>query len=311
MNWKIQIEGDKKHLEDVSNLFSILNFDPRIYKDGENYYLEGSIFENTNGAKEISEIANNFLTLMFNLPHFKTKRNIEPPRIKNIIETIITEEGTRIRTYDPEGEGYSEELIKKDGKKNYTLQIQNLVHMTNIAKVDIYSPAEKDFSRHFRTIEEVNNFFQNDTNNGELLKNLSEYLKPYLENLLKLSSTTNNQEDKQRKEKIVLFLSNLEVINSESSVETLKWFFLYKIYETIRDGVTKGKEKLEKWVGKNSVEKFTCTANLHRHGENKKSENDKECINKYGEMSLSEAEELIISTLLLKYIEEKVKGGAP
>ncbi len=305
--WKIQIEGDKKYFEDLGDLFSTLNFDPKIYKDGEKYYLEGSIFENTNDAKEISEIAKNFLTFMFHLPHFKTERNIESPRIKNIIETVITEEGTRIRTYDPEGEGYSEELITKDGKKNYTLHVNNITMKTSVQSVNLYTSKDlRDFGK-FTTIERLNWLIENNKDNKELLKELSEYLSSYLENLLKFSTSLNLPEDEKRKGKILSFFSNLELLNSKSSIETLKWVFSYKIYEAIWKGFEEKEEKPKQWVGEDKIKRFKCTADLYRHAE---SENCKNLISNLGEMPLSEAEQ-VISQLLSKYIEEKVKGGEP
>jgi hypothetical protein len=307
MKWKIQINGDNKYLEDLSALFHTLNFDPKISKEGENYYLEGDIFASTNSAKEISETANSFLTLLFHLPHFKTDRGINSPRIKNIIETLTTEEGKRVRTYDPDGESYSEELTTKDGKKNYTLHVNNITMKTSVQSVNLYSPESlKDFEQ-FRTIEMVNSLIENIKDNKELLEKLSEYLFSYLENLLKFSTSLNLPEDEKRKSKILSFLSNLELLNSESSIETLKWVFSYKIYEAIWKGFEEKEEKPKQWVGEDKIKRFKCTADLHRHAE---SENCKNLISNLGEMPLSEAKELI-STLLSKYIEEKVKGGEP
>jgi hypothetical protein len=306
MRWKIQIEGDKKYLEDLAFVLSTLNIEPKIYTEGEEYYLEGSIFESSSDAKEISEIATTFLALIFHLPHFKTERSVEAPRIKNIIETVATEEGLRIRTYDPEGEGYSEELITKDGKTISTLKIHDLLQGQPIEEVKLYNPREKDFSQ-FRTIGQIINLIQDNKDNEELIKNLSEYLISYLENLLKFSTSLNLPEDEKRRGKIISFLSDFELLNSESSIETLKWVFLYKIYEVIWKGLDDKEERPKQWVGEDKIKRFKCTADLYRHAE---SENCKELISNLGEIPLTEAEELI-STLLSKYIEEKVKGGEP
>jgi len=81
MRWKIQIEGDKKYFEDLCNVFNTLNFDPKIYKDDENYYLEGSIFEKSSDEKEISAITTTFLDLVPVIFNFKIERVIEPFKV--------------------------------------------------------------------------------------------------------------------------------------------------------------------------------------------------------------------------------------
>ena len=306
MRWKIQIEGDKKYLDDLSNIFSALNFDPKIYKDGEDYYLEGSIFESSGDAKEISEITETILTLMFHLPHFKTERRAELPRTKNIIETVVVEEGVRIRTYDPEVEGYSEKLITKDGKEHCTLKINNMTHQTSVQSPNLYTSEDlTDFAK-FTTLEKLNWLIENNKDNKELLEDLSKYLTSYLENLLKFSTSSNQPEIEKSKGEIVSFLSDLELLNTETNIETLKWVVLYKIYESIWKGLDDKEVRPKQWVGEDKIKWLKCTANLHRHAE---FENCKDLISSLGEMPLSEAEELI-STLLSKYIEEKVKGGA-
>ena len=123
MRWKIQIEGDKKYLEDLCNVLNTLNFDPKIYKDGKNYYLEGSIFEKSSDVKEISEKAKTFITLLTYVPNFKSRVISEAVIVKNIIETIEVTEGYKIITYSPDGEISSKDLITKDGKKTLIFMI--------------------------------------------------------------------------------------------------------------------------------------------------------------------------------------------
>ena len=305
MKWKIKLSGDKKYLGDLKNILDMLNFNLKIYKEEENYYLEGSIFENINDEKEILEITKNFLIYIFNLPHFKSKRNIEAPRVKNIIETVVTEEGVRIRTYDLEEGGYSEDLITKDGKTNHILNVHNLSVKQTIEEVNIYNPRKIDCNQ-FKTIEQISILIQDNKYNEELINNfLSECLIPSLENLLKFSVTSNESEGEKRKGKIQSFLSDLELLNTETNFETLKWIILYKIYELIENGLKDINIELEKinWINKNKMKIFKCTAKIYRHAE---PGDCKDLINKSGKMELSDAEE-VISTLLSKYIEYKVK----
>jgi hypothetical protein len=306
MRWKIQIEGDKKYLEDLAFVLSTLNIEPKIYTEGEEYYLEGSIFESSSDAKEILEIAKTILTLMFHLPHFKTERRAELPRIKNIIETVVVEEGVRIRTYDPEVEGYSEKLITKDGKEHCTLKINKMTHQTSVQSPNLYASEDLTDFRKFDTLEKLSWLIENNKNNKELLKKLSKYLSSNLESLLKFSTSSNQPEIEKSKGEIVSFLSDLELLNSETNIETLKWVILYKVFEALG-----GKNNWKDRCDKDTLDKFTCTAQLRRHSENKKEyKNCENKINELGEMPLSEAEEFI-STLISKYIDEKVKGGEP
>jgi predicted nucleic acid-binding protein len=306
MRWKIQIDGDKQYLEELNYLLSFLNFDPKICKEGEEYFLEGSIFENPRDANEISDIAKTLLTFMFHMLHFKTGRNVEAPRIKNIIETVVVEEGVRIRTYDPEVEGYSEKLITKDGKEHYTLNIQDMLHKQTAQSPNLYTSEDLTDFRKFDTLEKLSCLIENNKNNKELLKKLSKYLSSNLESLLKFVTTSNSLEDEKRKSALVSFLSDFDSLNSETNIETLKWVILYKVFEALG-----GKNNWKDRCDKDTLDKFTCTAQLRRHSENKKEyKNCENKINELGEIPLSEAEEFI-STLISKYIDEKVKGGEP
>lgn len=291
MKWKVQIIGDEKYLEDLKNILDILNFDLKIYKNEENYYFEGSIFENINDEKEISDIAKTFLIYIFNLPHFKTEKNIEAPGIKNIIETIVTEEGVKIRTYDLEEGGYSEDLTTKDGKIISTINVHNLSQKQTIEEINIYNPQKMDYSQ-LKTIEQINSYIQDNKNNEGLINYLSEYLEKLLIFLKNFSRENINVE-------ILEVLSNLE-----TKINTTTWFNLYKIYELIEKVVGGEKElKAKNWVSPAQIKSFISTSNyFYRHSIlkvfNKSPTNRK--------MGLKEARE-IISTLLSKYIEEKIK----
>jgi hypothetical protein len=301
MRWKIQIEGDKKYLEDLCNVFNTLNFDPKIYKDGKNYYLEGSIFEKSSDVKEISEKAKTFITLLTYVPNFKSRVISEAVIVKNIIETIEVTEGYKIITYSPDGEISSEDLITKDGKKYINLY-DHINGKTSIQANLTVLGRQNDFTK-LKTIEEILILMEQYKDNEEYLKKLSKYLSSLLNKILKFSVFSNEPELEKTNVEIVSLLSDLELINKDTNIETLKWVILYKIFEAIG-----GKSKWSNLVGKDTLDKFSCTAQLKRHSQRDKA--NKECeekIKKLGEMPLSEAEDLI-STLLLKYIEEKTKG---
>ena len=295
MRWKVQIVGDEKYLEDLQSVLDILNLDLKIYKEEKKYFIETLISKNLNNAKEISDIAKTYLTFLFHLPYFKSERKFEAPRVENIIGVELFEDKKVIKTYDQEGDLSIENTIWNDGRKDCNIHPQTVEAKLSALPSKIFT--SNDNFEQFTTLEDICKFIQNKPDNKELLKKLAIELNSILENLLKFSITSNEPEDEKKKGKILSFLSDLELLNSEVNFETLKWVILYKIFETMG-----GKHKLKKWCDNDTLDKFTCTAELLRHAEDKKCE---EKVKILGKMELSEAEELI-PKLFSNYIEEKV-----
>jgi len=315
MRWKIQIEGDKKYLEDLCNVFIALNFDPKIYKDGENYYLEGSIFESLEDAKEVSSKAKTLLALILTT-NFKPERIREPFKISKIFYedknkrvefdqygNLISEQKILLGVINDEYNGSGK--IKFSGRAN-TLATYNLVDSAignESIRILKYDNKGKIIGG-LTTIEEIN-YYIKANNNSESLENIAEYLKPLLEQIVSFSSKFSNETPTK------------DIVRAGSeygaTIELANWVSLRKIYETIRDDKffenTKFKDGINfiyDVIGKESADNFYYTASKkHIHSETTVIKNKDE--KPIREIPLSEAEDLI-STLIFKYIEEKTKG---
>lgn len=288
--WKVQIDGDKKYIDDLLLVFETLNFEPSIYKEGEDVYLESKVFDNIVDAKEISSKVKTLLTLLPVVPNFRTERTIESLKIVKIFH----EDGGTKEVYDAEGNF----LCKSDSKETI-LQIDPMKHSSHIGSVDLIQISEDGkFLGGLTTIESIKNYIENNRSNSDAMQKLKDYLKPLFENIVKYSE---NCSQEGAAEEMLTILTNFS-----SDLTTLKWIFLYRIYEIIEKEVDgKSKLKSKNWIEPNQVELFAAVANYYyRHSKFRVFKKDKPPSRK---MSLSEAEELI-STLLLKYIEEKVNG---
>jgi hypothetical protein len=302
MRWKIQIEGDKKYLDDLSNIFSALNFDPKIYKDAGNYYLESSIFESLGDAKEVSAIATTFLALVPVVFNFKTERVIAPPKLLKISYRGEKEE----RVYDSEGNIESSVEISENGKRSTRMYVGSGTFKITGNAVYLATSKDGQFLGGLTTIESIKDYLKTNSDSGAL-ENVAKYLKPSLEKLVNFSSKFPNETPTK------------DIVKAEleygTNIELAKWVTLRKIYETIRDDkyfantkFTNGINFIYDAIGEESAGNFYRTAsNKQVHSETTTAK--KEYKQPNHEMPLSKAEDLI-STLLSKYIEEKVKGGA-
>jgi hypothetical protein len=299
--WKVQIDGDKKYIDDLILVIETLNFEPFIYKEGENTCLESKIFDNIENPKDLSEKAKTFLTLISTLPHLKPDRDVEPLKISGIIE--ISDDGKEEKHYDSNGNLESSNKTLDDGKKE--IRVVDSVFTKNNVSLQ-YKVISKDgrILYGLNTIESVKSHLLKIKNDSEALNKTVEYLKPFFEDLVKYSNDFSR--DKMTEE-ISTVLSNPE---TEIKTETLKWVNLYKIYELI-EGATGGERKLKdkKWVSGEQIDSFKSTSNYYNRHSKFKIFKPKP---KERKMELSEAEQLL-SQLLSKYIEEKAKpqGGEP
>ena len=297
MSWKIQIDGDKKYIDDLIEVFQTLSFEPFICKEGENIYLEWKMFDDITDAKEISSKAKTFLTLMPVVFHFKSERAIELLKVLKI--SYKDEKGEKV--YDSEGNLESSIEISEDGKRSIRMYVGSGTFKITGNAVYLATSKDGQILGGLTTIESIKDYLKANSD-SESLKNVVEYLKPFLKNLVKYS---NNFSNEKITEEILTVLSNIE-----TKTTTLKWVNLYKIYELIEKAVGNEKKLKDKnWVNKEQIDSFNSTNNYyHRHSVFRvfyKKPKDRE-------MDLQEAEE-IISTLLSKYIEEKVQnqGGLP
>lgn len=289
--WKILIDGDKKYIEDLIGVFKTLKFEPKIYEEEGNFYLEDKIFDDTDNAQRIVSIANTFLTIAPAIPHFKSERAIEPPKVV----VISYEDGNFKYVYGREGQ-----LLCKAPIGDIVLEIQDMVHGSVIESLDfIQTSKDGQIVGGLNTIESIRNYLKTHSD-SESLKNVAEYLKPFLENLVKYS---NDYSDDKMTEEISEVLRSLE-----AKTKTLNWVNLYKIYELIERAVgNENKLKEKNWISEEQIDSFCATNNyFYRHSIFKVFEKTP----KKRKMELYEAEEMI-SQLLSKYIEEKVKGGKP
>ncbi|MGC8691320.1 MAG: hypothetical protein ACP5SP_07795 [Caldisericum sp.] len=295
MSWKIQIEGDEMYLEDLYNAFSTLHFDPKIYKDGENYYLEGSVFENLSDPKKVSSSVKTFLTFLPVVFNFKTERAIELLKVV----AISYEDGKFKYVYDSEGNFSCRAPVG-----DIVLEIQNVVHDSAVGSLDL-TQTSKDgqILGGLSTIESIISYLKTHSD-SESLKNVAEYLKPSLENLLTFSFKFSDETPTK------------DIIEAESKygkdIELAKWTTIRKIYETIRDDnyfrsttYRTGLSFIEDIIGEETADNLYFTAcNIQIHSTTtikaKNYKKPKRII------AIFEAEKLI-STLLSKYIEEKAK----
>lgn len=299
MNGKIQIDGDKEYIDDLILITETLKFEPFIYKEGENTYLGGKTFEKIENAKDLSVKVKTFLTLISILPHFKTDRDIEPLKIVQITETLDGGDGKEEKIYDSDGILIRSKKTSKDGKTaSYSYvgsgKIKIAVKTTYLATAN-----DGTIIGGFATIESIKDHLLEIKSNSEALNKTAEYLKPFFDNFVKYS---NNFARDKITEEILVVLSNPE---TAVKTETLKWVNLYRIYELIKES-TRGERELKdkNWISREQIDSFKSTSNYYnRHSVFKvfKSKPKKR------KMKLFEAQE-IVSTLLSKYIEEKVQN---
>jgi len=297
MKWKVEITGDERYLEELRSVLDILNLDPKIYKEEEKYFFETSILKDLDNAKEIAYMAKTYLTFLFHFPHFKSQREIEAPRVEGVIAIERFEDRIVIKTYDQEGDLSTEDTIWNDGRRDCIIHPQP-VGIEASASPSIIFTTNDNFEQ-FVTLENMYTFVQNNMGNKELLEKLATELNSALTSISKFSVHSNETDREERKAAISSFLSDFELLNSKTSIETLKWVILYKIFETMG-----GKHKLSKWCDVTILDQFACTANLFRHARDKNCE-DK--IKELGIMELSNAE-VLVTKLLALYIKEVNKA---
>ncbi|MEM5777414.1 MAG: hypothetical protein QXJ06_03115 [Candidatus Aenigmatarchaeota archaeon] len=297
MNWKIQIEGDKKYLEDLNGVFGTLNLDPKIIKEGENYYLEGTIFEDSSDPEKVSLIAKTLLTLLPVVFNFKTKRAIELPKV-----VVISYEDENFKyTYDPE-----RKHLNKTSKSGKVIICEPGSFNIKGEQVDFLRKSKDGkILGGLNTIESIMDYLKTHTD-SESLKNVVEYLKPSLEILVNFSLKFSGETPTK------------EIVGAEirygKDFELAKWAALRKIYETIRDddyfkdtNFHDGFSFICRAIGKESADNFYCTVTKrYIHPKTTTRNHNSNSCKEYRVINLSEAEELI-SKLLSKYIEEKAK----
>jgi len=291
--WKILIEGDKKYIDDLLSVFETLNFEPSIYKEGEYVYLESKVFDNIVDVKKILSMTKTLLALISST-NFKTERYGETLRVLK----ILYEDENNKEEFDPNG-NLTSSFKKPSGKANTLANpcLGDSAIGNESVSVSKYDNKGKIVGG-LTTIESIKDYIENNRSNSDAMQKLKDYLKPLFENIVKYSE---NCSQEGAAEEMLTILTNFS-----SDLTTLKWIFLYRIYEIIEKEVDgKSKLKSKNWIEPNQVELFAAVANYYyRHSKSRVFEKDKPPSRK---MSLSEAEELI-STLLSKYIEEKARG---
>lgn len=295
--WKIQIDGDKRYIEDLVWVIEKLKIKPSIYKEGENFYLESKIFDNIEDTKVLSGKAKTLLALMPMLPHSKSDRYIEPLKILKIIE--ISEGGKEEKIYDSNGIFIRSKRTSKDGKATSYSYVSSGVIKTALKTSYLLASNNGTITGGLTTIESVKDYLLKIKNDNNSLNKTARYLKPFFDNLVKYSNDF--AEDKMTKE-ISTILSNS---TAGVKIETLKWVNLYKIYELIEKSIGGERElKARNWVNEGQIDSFKCTSNYYNRHSVFKVFRPKP---KERKMKLFEAQE-IVSTLLSKHIEEKTKN---
>ena len=321
MKWKIKLSGDKKYLEDLSSVLKALNFvDPRIRKDSEEFFLEGTIFESSADAKEVSEKAKTFLTLASVVPHFKTQRAIEMPRIAGIIETLS--EANKKNIYDSEGNLTIQEITQDNGsvQRNVIIRVNSVEIKLSVPKVTVTTSGDE--IPNFESLDEIKTYIDQNANDPVKMNKVKQCVCSKLASLetfvSNFSSDSKIVEIRELKTVIDAIVSLKSKISGQPEVRTglevSEWASLYRIYEIIAYDVggaksdNKNKEilKAKNWVEPTQIEDFSKTSNYYYRHSAKRLLNPKHFPER--KMSLSDAEE-VISTLLSKYIEYKVKNN--
>lgn len=152
------------------------------------------------------------------------------------------------------------------------------------------------------SLEDIKKYLEESNNDPGKLKKLKENLNSRLEPLNKYAGKFSKE------------VTNKEVIetltNLGKDLELSKWSTLYKIHEVIEKAVGEKKLKAKNWIGAEQIKNFCRNADYYYRHSVKRVFNLVQPPKR--KMEISEAEE-IISTLLSKYVEEKVKiqGGIP
>jgi len=295
MNWKIQIDGDKKYIDDLIDVFKALNLGPLIYREGDSIYLGRKMFDSITDAKDISSIAKTLLTLISIASPLKRIGYVEPLKISKFFYKDKNIE----KVFDSEGN--IEEEISEDGKKETFLRVQSMSHTVVQANLTLIGE-EGTISYNFNTIESIKDYLKTHSD-PENLKNVADYLKPPIETLLNFSHKSSSETPTK------------DIVEAESKygedIELAKWTALRKIYETIRDdkyfkntNFKSGFSFIKHTIGEGTADDLYSTVCNQLHTETTTEERNYKKPKRI--VPLSEAEELI-STLLSKYIEEKAK----
>jgi hypothetical protein len=227
--------------------------------------------------------------------HFKSERAIELLKVLKISYKDEKEE----RVYDSEGNPESSVEISEDGKRSIRMYVGSGTFKITGNAVYLATSKDRQILGGLTTIESIIRHLLKAKNDSESLKNVAEYLKPFLENLTNFSFKFPDETPTK------------DIVEAEfkygKDFELAKWTALRKIYEAIREDL--GLDFIKNYLGAQLADDFyytTCYYYIHTETGNIKEEYEKPSR----KMPLSEAEELI-SKLLSKYIEEKVKGGEP
>ena len=298
--WIIEISGNKKYLEDIIKVFDTLNFKPRIYEEEDKFYLEGDIFSETDDFKEVIIKSKLFLTLMSVVLHFKTERGIEPLKILRIKEIKENPDNSKEEIiYNPDGLLESSSKISKNGNREIKIIDRAIIkNNVSLSKKIIRKNGEIEYD--LNTIENIKSSLEEAKGNNETLDKINKYLKPFFENIVSYSNNFSNSP------------TSKDILNAESKYgkdfELAKWTAMRNIFESISNDLG-GRKEIYKMIGEDFAENFYRTAcYYYTHPKNKPKNKDSD-KNRPPErkMPLSEAEE-VISTLLSKYIEYKVKN---
>jgi len=326
MKWKIKLSGDKKYLDDLASVLETLNFvDPRIRKEkegeSEEFFLEGTIFENINDAKEVVQKAKTFLTLMSMFLCFKTQRVIETQKIAEI-ECLC--EDNKKNIYDSEGNLTIQEITQENGsvQRNVIIRVNSVEIKLSVPKVTVTTSGDE--IPNFESLDEIKTYIDQNANDPVKMNKVKQCVCSKLASLetfvSNFSSDSKIVEIRELKTVIDAIVSLKSKISGQPEVgtglEIAEWASLYRIYEIIAYDVGgAGKDhdneetlKTKNWVEPTQIEDFSKTSNYYYRHSAKRLLNPKHFPER--KMSLSEAEE-VISTLLSKYIEFKVKNNIP
>lgn len=306
MNWKIELNGNKNYLENLSFISEKLNINPKVYKEKEGYFLEGSIFETSNNVKEILEKAKLYLTIISSASVFKSSDTLDLTKVENI--TWVSEDNKFRKIYDKDGNLYLEEKINDDGsvQRVYHLNAKSSEFKFTFSKAQVLIGNELP---NFESLNETKYYMEENANDSVKLEKIKKIIfskvdsiKYFVENFYsdfkvkeinELITTINAVKNLMTRIK-----NQPEVIKG---LEIAEWASLYRIYEIVEKDI---KDKAKEWLKGEQWETFCRNADYYHRHSAKRLFNLVQPPKRI--MPLSEAEELI-STLLSKYIEEKSK----